>query len=443
MTQCIRKVLSSCNFQENNDLEYLLDDGEWIESRSEKLKLFEKETLIKLVQRLHSISFDAINESFFCKLLSNCFERQYIKQMIQEKRKVSVRMIFLATVVREIILRCETNEAMEEGRETFLNKYSFLNEQEGTDTELTWLNRYERALRYLMLLMPAEKNKQTFINIGAHLQGSDVYTEYITGGANKPETQRRVDIYEAVTNVKPVQRTPRSSSCSAFSPKGIDALMTPKRGRGRPRKDQPITPSSTRNLKKNIHKSYYSSSSCHSFRLDSFSMPMTIDVNYTSQYVDDSDSEADDLDLDEDEDYNPKSSTRIIKNNNNYSGHRQSFQEMDDEVYYDLLENINKQIMKENNNVCMDFHSSSSSEDSMSSSASSSSFSSSLSSPSSSSSLISDDSYLEEFQELLCDNDLVVDDDEMMNNCDSSVHSDITIEEVDKLMLSEYYCEYV
>jgi hypothetical protein len=72
-------------------------------------------------------------------------------------------------------------------------------------------------------------NKQFYLNIGAHLQGSDTYTEYITGGANRPETQRRVDIFETITNVKPKTRAPRNS-------KKKDDETLVKRGRGRPKK---------------------------------------------------------------------------------------------------------------------------------------------------------------------------------------------------------------
>ena len=240
-----RVLLKSCRFSDNDDLEYLRSDVQWVESRGEKLSFQEKTALAKLVFNLHDMSTDQLNPRFLLRLLNECFDRTYMKSLAQEKRKHDIKAIFTATVVRELILREETVETMKQARETFFETFPFVAEQEGTNTELTWLNRYARALKYLMRVLPPAGNKQTYLNVGANLEGSSVFTEYITGGSNRPETQRRVDIYVEVTEVTPKKRINRIVK----KPKKVVEINGVRRGRGRPRKNPlsvvPITPSSS------------------------------------------------------------------------------------------------------------------------------------------------------------------------------------------------------
>lgn len=241
-----KRTLESCSFSEDDDLQYLLNDQEWIEKKSEKLRENEKVGLVLCVQQLRQMDTPLITTDYLTDFFNTFIDADSVNAMTL-KRRVEVRSIFVATVVRELILRIETSGSMEYNRSQFLDKYPFLKNQEGTDTELTWLNRFERALRYLAPLMVPLGNKQYFLNVGAHLQGSDIYVEYITGGANRPETQRRVDLFEAVTNVKPKPRAPRNMKKLITEP----AI---KRGRGRPRKDpnQPSVPSA--NTSKTLKK---------------------------------------------------------------------------------------------------------------------------------------------------------------------------------------------
>lgn len=240
-----RILLQTCTFCDKDDLEYIRSDVRWIESRAEKLTYEERTALAKLVFNLHEMNVDMIDESFIMRLMGECFDRHYLKCLAQEKRKHDIKAIFIATVVRELILREETSEAMIEARQNFFNNFPFLAEQEGTNTELTWLNRFARGLKYLTRVLTPAGNKQTYLNVGANLEGSSVFTEYITGGSNRPETQRRVDIYVEVTEVIPKKRTcktPRKNPPKKLEIPGV------KRGRGRPRKNPlsviPITPSS-------------------------------------------------------------------------------------------------------------------------------------------------------------------------------------------------------
>jgi hypothetical protein len=45
-----------------------------------------------------------------------------------------------------------------------------------------------------------------YLTVGNHLEGSTLYTTYITGGANRPETERRVKIFDSLCQVQPRKR---------------------------------------------------------------------------------------------------------------------------------------------------------------------------------------------------------------------------------------------
>lgn len=235
-----KRSLEQCDYSEEDDFGYLQSDEEWILKKFEKLRDSEKPVLECFLHQLHQTDSKTINSQYVNDFFQQLFDVEVINQMHQERRKVEIKSIFLATIVRELLLRTETVTSMEEARFTFLEKYSFLKNQEGTTTELTWLNRYERALRFLLPLMSPVGNKQYFLTTGTHLQGSDVFVEYITGGANRPETQRRVDIFEALTNVKPKPRAPKNMKKNQ-----IKTEPEVKRGRGRPRKNPLPSPTNS------------------------------------------------------------------------------------------------------------------------------------------------------------------------------------------------------
>jgi hypothetical protein len=203
--------------------------------------------------RLENMEIEMINPRFVTGFLKECFTKDYLAELTEAKRKDAVKSIFMAAVVRELIVRNENKvEDMVRDRHTFLTRYSSFSQQEGGNTELTWLNRFERALRVLKNLLNPKSNKQTYINVGTNLQGSPTCVVYITGGANRPETERRVQIYERLTDIKPHKRVNKPTECSppvsSYKPTPIKppvATMAPiarvasseeKRKRGRPKK---------------------------------------------------------------------------------------------------------------------------------------------------------------------------------------------------------------
>eukprot|EP01040_Poterioochromonas_malhamensis_P012250 gene12250-13395_t len=219
-------LLSKCCFTEKDDLAYLTDDITWIESRAPRLETHEKQYLSELIILLHGMDPSSFNKKFFHHVWKNCFNKSGREDC---KRQNLVRNIFLAAIIREVILRTETSESMTKNRESFLEEFDFLQNEEGTDEELTWLNRYARALKILSEIYN-EGKKTLMMGVAAHLQGSSVFTEYTTGGANKPETSRRVRLHEMITGYAPKKRPPRDGK------KESPSQATVKRGRGRPRK---------------------------------------------------------------------------------------------------------------------------------------------------------------------------------------------------------------
>mmetsp|Transcript_12872 Transcript_12872/g.13912 ORF Transcript_12872/g.13912 Transcript_12872/m.13912 type:complete len:341 (+) Transcript_12872:29-1051(+) len=242
MSMLQRLPLSSCHFTETDDLVYLQDDTVWIESRAERLEDEEKESLFKFIHQLHGMDIGAFDKKFIKLALKNYFGKAERNRLNACKRQNLVRNIFLAAIIREVILRTETSESMTKNRESFLEEFDFLQNEEGTDEELTWLNRYARALKILSRLYENEGKKTLMMGVAAHLQGSSVFTEYTTGGANKPETERRVNLHGSIANYRPKKRPPRLGKPENISEAAV------KRGRGRPRKNPLSSP--TESLRK-------------------------------------------------------------------------------------------------------------------------------------------------------------------------------------------------
>eukprot|EP01040_Poterioochromonas_malhamensis_P005967 gene5967-6414_t len=202
------RLLSSCHFIDEDDITYLKDDMAWIDKFREELEADEILALFELIERLHLMGIEEFTPVFYRGVLKNFLnetQRERLKEY-ERKKKDLVRDIFLATVLREHILREETPDKMREARESFLGKFPFLQDENetGCDVELTWLNRYARALKYLSTIYDSNKGKKTLMmGVATHLQGSPVDTAYPTGSGSKPTTRRRVKLLNEITNYVP------------------------------------------------------------------------------------------------------------------------------------------------------------------------------------------------------------------------------------------------
>lgn len=228
--------LCECEYLTENDYDYFRNDEEWIERlRYRALNDYEVTQLIKLMSDLKTSSMAHIHDLFSIGPLKFYFDKTdfaYVNRVTTplppntslttatglpytaSQDKFQVKAAFVATIIRYLILQDENVDLAENDRQTFLSKYPFLGEQVGTSIELTWLNRFERSLRYMKRFVTPERNKILYLTVGNHLEGSTLYTTYITGGQNRPETERRVKIFDALCQVQPRKRAKRVSESS-------------------------------------------------------------------------------------------------------------------------------------------------------------------------------------------------------------------------------------
>jgi hypothetical protein len=219
--------LIECEYLTENDYDYLRNDEEWIERmRAKALNDYEVSQLKKLMLDLKTCGMAHINDMFAVGPLKFYFNKQDFThsarnasglQGTASQDKFQVKAAFIATIIRFLILKEHADQLQLSqnypevsascDRLTFLGKYPFLEQEYGTSIELTWLNRFERSLRYLKRFVPPERNKILYLTVGNHLEGSTLYTTYITGGANRPETERRVRIFDSLCQVAPRKRT--------------------------------------------------------------------------------------------------------------------------------------------------------------------------------------------------------------------------------------------
>lgn len=100
------------------------------------------------------------------------------------------------------------------------------------DEELQLLLKFRNMLRITLLLIPARLNKSIILKVAGRLEGSQ--NEYITGGGQKKEVQRRVKIYEQEGGVTAEKRPDRKrkkadDEGSANNSKRTDANFTYKK----------------------------------------------------------------------------------------------------------------------------------------------------------------------------------------------------------------------
>jgi hypothetical protein len=212
--------LVDCLFLVEDDLEYLKNDEVWLKSKLEILSEEEAIYVGGLMQQVRQLSVDLMTSRFAKRVIQDYCSHRKLK--LEHKNKL--KALFLSVIVRELILKLETPMEMEKARHTFLERYPALWNELGSDLELTWLNRFERAMKYLMRILSAKGNKGHYIGVGTHLQGSEVHIQYRSGGCVTQQTKRRIEMFQALTGVKPVKRSPRNND-----------KKTPKK-RGRPRK---------------------------------------------------------------------------------------------------------------------------------------------------------------------------------------------------------------
>jgi hypothetical protein len=162
------------------------------------------------------------------KILKYKFEKSEQVLLRKSKRSAVVKFAFIVLLLVHMILRREDPVEDKWENDFYATVYPVLKRSakaridEASKEEINFLIAFYRAMMYLTEIMPARQNKNLFIKVAAKLEGSNA--TYVTGGKNSPQTQRRVEIFELITNVKPRDRDntkPRKTAQKAKKAKSL------------------------------------------------------------------------------------------------------------------------------------------------------------------------------------------------------------------------------
>ncbi len=207
---------ASNNYPVDPEDRYMEDDEQWIKEKCGHLEVGEQPCIAQLVRYLQSLPDNAINLRFVRNIMSEHFTTNYIKQLTANQRRTSVHAVLLSTVIRHVIFRRSVPDYRMLTREELISQYPSFSTYNAE--EITYLRRFERALRCALHLVPGDRNKQLLLSVGAHLEGS--HRMYVTGGAASRTTRMRTDIYKNLTNVEPIPRPRRRTQGGSGSCEG-------------------------------------------------------------------------------------------------------------------------------------------------------------------------------------------------------------------------------
>jgi hypothetical protein len=156
----------------------------------------------------NNASLSTVNAYTYMKLLpKQLFAASYRKQLTAQNRFTTIRRILHACVVRQVII----NEARPLPSNEELRRMPFFEDPQyapAAEDEISSLRRFYRAVQTLVDIgVPGNNNKQTYIEVGAMLDGSN--RTYAFGGAPSKATLRRQVIFHMVTG-SPLRDSPRT-----------------------------------------------------------------------------------------------------------------------------------------------------------------------------------------------------------------------------------------
>jgi hypothetical protein len=179
----------------------------------------EFEILYNFIIQIKSMPPLYINQHYVRNVLKSLFDPSYLKKLTETHRKIILKGIFIAAIVRFLIMSMPDIYEITT-RESFLEKYPEFEHVESR-WELLALIRFERSLHVALQFLQGKGNKQLLLSIAAHLEGSNM--QYVTGGQPSPGTKRRVMIFERLSGVRPVKRSKRDSSKLKEKAAGVGA----------------------------------------------------------------------------------------------------------------------------------------------------------------------------------------------------------------------------
>ncbi len=194
------RVLHECKFISEDDFSYLSDDSKWIRRLSYRVTPEEmKEKVVSVLKILlndldqQPNKLDLIIEKVFGRGAEHTYLIEVKLSELDFNQRKEIEACFVASVIRYLILKTpfekrDTSQAREEFRKRLVeegveNSYAdFMQNEVGSDIELTCLYRFERAVLIAKTYISGNRNKGLFLSVGSLLEGSDDFTKYITGG---------------------------------------------------------------------------------------------------------------------------------------------------------------------------------------------------------------------------------------------------------------------
>eukprot|EP01040_Poterioochromonas_malhamensis_P009653 gene9653-10482_t len=219
------KPIHTAKFSISDDFTYFMDNKKWIRRLSYRIGL-EEEMKAKVINALEMLIADLESKPdkidlLMEKILNKGAEHIYLIDMklseLDFNQRREIEACFVASIIRYLILKTpaekrDTSQAREEFRKRLVeegveNSYAdFMQNEVGSDIELTCLYRFERAVLIAKTYISGNRNKGLFLSVGSLLEGSDDFTKYITGGHASKETKRRVAMIERLCGIQPRKR---------------------------------------------------------------------------------------------------------------------------------------------------------------------------------------------------------------------------------------------
>lgn len=147
----------------------------------------------RLKQAIHDSNFIEVNIKTTKKLAERYYDASLFQTRDQKQMFGRIQLIFKCAYVLILTYHDEPQTLMWQSVKDLLEAYPEFCEVD--EEELRYLLNFRNYLKVGLLLLPAHLNKDRLMKIAARLEGSQ-NPEYITGGGQKPEVDRRVRIYE-------------------------------------------------------------------------------------------------------------------------------------------------------------------------------------------------------------------------------------------------------
>lgn len=181
-----------------SDLRELYKEMEWFDDKvQERFRMILQGTL----------SVDT-NPAIPRKMVERYFDNELIREKFDTpERKSEVRRLMVTAFTLAQCYYPESQTLFWTNVDTLLQNYPHFREANLSQEELHYLLKFRNMMRIALEVVPAKDNKTTLMKVAAKLEGSG--KEYVTGGGQKADVIRRVQIYEHEGEIRAQARPPR------------------------------------------------------------------------------------------------------------------------------------------------------------------------------------------------------------------------------------------